>query len=118
VRAEMAKGNKFRPLPPNFPAFVGITDSKLAEWVQERLTPHPISTYEDPPPSSSAESASIPRTFIHCTGGPTAPFFEVFASKARSLGWNVHDLAAGHAAMLTNPRGLADILLELAKRAR
>jgi hypothetical protein len=27
-----------------------ITDSKMSEWVQERLTAHPYSTYEDPPP--------------------------------------------------------------------
>jgi hypothetical protein len=30
---------------------LGITDSKMSEWVQERLTAHPYSTYEDPPPS-------------------------------------------------------------------
>jgi hypothetical protein len=29
---------------------LGISDPKMSEWVQERLTPHPYSTYEDPPP--------------------------------------------------------------------
>ena len=115
VRAAVMKGDRFRPLPPNFPAFLGITDPRLASWLQERLTPHPLSTYEDPPPSGSAESASIPRTYIHCTQGPTSRFFEVFASRARELGWKVHDLAAGHAAMLTHPGELAGILLEVAK---
>lgn len=97
VRREIAKGNMFRPLPPNFPAFLGITDPKMAEWVQERFTPHPISTYKDLPPSGNSESASIPRSFIHCMEGPTASVFEVFASRARGLGWKVHELAAGHA---------------------
>lgn len=59
VKAEIAKGNRFRPLPSNFPAFLGISDPNLAEWVQARLTPHPISTYEDPPPSGGLESASF-----------------------------------------------------------
>ena len=113
VRAEIAKGNRFRPLPPNFPAFLGIADPKLAEWLEQRLTPHPLSTYEDPPPQG-AESLSVPRTFIHCTGGPTAPLFEVFASRARGLGWKVVELPAGHAAMVTNPRQLTEILLGIA----
>jgi pimeloyl-ACP methyl ester carboxylesterase len=116
MRAEIAKGNKFRPLPPNFPAFLGITDPKMAEWTQQRFTPHPMSTYEDPPPIGSPESASIPRTYIHCTEGPTAPWFEVFASRARRLGWRVHELAAGHAANVTHPKELTDILLGIASK--
>ncbi len=113
VRAEIAKGNRFRPLPPL--AFFGITDTKLGEWLQERLTPHPISTYEDPPPTASSEGASIPRTFIHCTGGPR-PLFDVFASRARGLGWSVIELAAGHLANVTHPKELADILLGIANK--
>ncbi len=115
VKSALAKGDRYRPLPPNFPAFLGITDSQIADWMQARMTPHPISTYEDPPPPFNSESASIPRTFIHCTQGPTAPVFARFASRARDLGWQVHELAAGHAAMVTHPGDLANILLEVAK---
>ncbi len=121
VRTEIAKGNWFRPLPPNFTALVGITDPRMAEWVQERLTPHPISTYEDPPPSGSAESALTPRAFIHCTDRATAPFLEVFISRARSLGWKMHDLSAGHAAMLTHPESWQIFCLDwltISSRAR
>ena len=113
VRTEI-EGQQVSSATPNFTALVGITDPRMAEWVQERLTPHLISTYEDLPPSGSAESALIPRAFIHCTDGATAPFLEIFASRARSLGWKVHDFSAGHAAMLTHSRELADILLGLA----
>ena len=114
AREEIAKGGLFRPLPPNFAALMGITDPKLAEWVQERLTPHPLSTYEDPPPSGSSESASIPRTYIHCTVGPFASVTETFAARAKKLGWDVHELEAGHDAMLTHPKDLANILLGIA----
>jgi pimeloyl-ACP methyl ester carboxylesterase len=44
-------------------SMLGITDPKISQWVQERLTPHPYSTYEDPPPSGTLQSASIPRTY-------------------------------------------------------
>jgi pimeloyl-ACP methyl ester carboxylesterase len=57
-RADLASGIKFRP--PLSSSMLGIIDSKMSEWVQERLTPHSCSTYEDPPPSGSLESASIP----------------------------------------------------------
>lgn len=115
VKAEIAKGNKFRPLPPNFPAFLGISEPNLAQWVQARLTPHPISTYEDPPPPESAESKLIPKSFISCTEGPFGtPLFATFASRARNLGWKVYELKAGHAAMLTHPKESADILLKIA----
>ncbi len=117
VQAEIAKGNKFRPLPPDgsaegFARFLGITDPDLAEWAQKRFTPHPVSTYEDPPPAGSQESALIPRTFIHCTVGPFAPWFGVFAERAHKLGWEMRGLASGHDAMLTHPKELADILLQ------
>jgi len=121
VRAEIVKGNRFRPLPPDgtpegFAKFLGITDPELADWAQRRFTPHPISTYEDSPPSGSPESASIPRIFIHCTSGPFAPWFGVFADRARKLGWEMDDLAAGHDAMLTHPKELAEILLRMATK--
>jgi hypothetical protein len=121
VQAEIAKGSRFRPLPPDgtpegFARFLGITDPELADWAQRRFTPHPISTYEDPPPSGSPQSASIPRTFIHCTTGPFAEWFGTFADRARKLGWEMRDLNAGHDAMLTHPKDLAAILLAIVRK--
>jgi pimeloyl-ACP methyl ester carboxylesterase len=64
-RTDIASGTLFHP--PLASSMLGITDPKVSEWVQERLTPHPYSTYEDPPPYGTPESASIPRTYIHLT---------------------------------------------------
>ena len=49
-RTDVASGIRFRP-PLVVSSMLGITDSKMSEWVHERLTPHPYSTYEDPPSS-------------------------------------------------------------------
>jgi hypothetical protein len=68
--ADLASGIRIHP--PLASSVLGITNPKVSKWVQERLTPHPYSTYEDPPASGTAESASIPRTYIHCTVGPLA----------------------------------------------
>ena len=112
-RADIAAGIGFRE--PLAPSFLGITDPKMAEWVRERLTPHPLSTYEDPPPSGTTEGASIPRTYIHCILGPIALWMQPFADRSRRSGWNVYTLAAGHCAQLTHPKELAEILLKAAE---
>jgi pimeloyl-ACP methyl ester carboxylesterase len=113
-RADLASGIKFRPPLPS--SVLGITDPKMSDWVQERLTPHPYSTYEDPPTSGTPESASIPRIYIHCTQGPLSSWMEPFAARARKFGWNVHAMAKGHMVMITHPKELAEILLRIANK--
>jgi pimeloyl-ACP methyl ester carboxylesterase len=98
------------------PAMFGVTDPALADWITARSTPHPVATYTEPVPSGNARSAALPRVFIHCTENPaTMPnVFGPFATKARANNWKVLELAAGHVAMLTAPRELAGLLLEIA----
>jgi hypothetical protein len=44
----------------------------------------------------------------------TPDVFGPFAAGARAKGWKVHEISAGHLAMLTAPRELAALLLEVA----
>ncbi len=113
-RADLASGTRFRQ--PLASSMLGITDPKMSKWVQERLTPHPYSTYEDPPASGTPESASITRTYIHCTLGPFSSWMEPFAARARELEWNVHTMTTGHDTMITHPNKLAEILLRIANK--
>jgi pimeloyl-ACP methyl ester carboxylesterase len=111
--ADIASGIKFRS--PLESSMLGITDPRMSKWVQERLTSHPYSTYEDPPPPGTPQSASIPRTYIHSTLGPISSWMEPFAARARKVGWRVHRMAAGHDVMITHPDKLAKILIQIAK---
>jgi pimeloyl-ACP methyl ester carboxylesterase len=111
---DVDSGIRFRP--PLQASMLGITDPKMSEWVQERLTSHPYSTYEDAPAAGTPESASIPRTYIHCTLGPLSSWMEPFAARARKLGWNVHTMAVGHEVMITHPNKLAEILLRITNK--
>jgi pimeloyl-ACP methyl ester carboxylesterase len=113
-RTDLASGIRFRP--PLASSMLGITDPKMSKWVQERLTPHPYSTYEDPPASGSLQSASIPRTYIHCTFGPLSSWMEPFAARARKLKWNVHTMAAGHDVKITHQNELVEILLRITNK--
>jgi pimeloyl-ACP methyl ester carboxylesterase len=114
--ADIASGTKSRqPIPSSM---LGITDPKMSQWVQERLTPHPYSTYEDPPPvpDDPAKTASIPSTYVHCTIGPFSSWMQPFTERARKLKWDVHTMEAGHDVMITHPNELAEILLQIADR--
>jgi pimeloyl-ACP methyl ester carboxylesterase len=116
-RADLASGIKFRP--PLASSMLGISGPKLSKWVEERLTPHPYSTYEDPPiPTSSSNpySTSIPCTYIHCTLGALSSWMEPFAARARKLGWNVHTIAEVHDVMITHTTKVAEILLQIVNK--
>jgi pimeloyl-ACP methyl ester carboxylesterase len=89
--------------------YLGITDPELGRWVSERLTNQPLATYEEHLPPESKSSAALPRVYIHCTQK-----FTTYMEKAKSRGWNVRSLAAGHDSMLTAPQPLATMLMELA----
>ncbi len=116
--AEQAEADGVSRPPP--PAMFGVTDPELQTWIEERMTPHPVATYTEPVMAGSAASRSLQHVFIACTGNPptTPDVFGPFAAKARTLGWEVHDLAAGHLAMLTAPDELADLLVHIASRDR
>jgi pimeloyl-ACP methyl ester carboxylesterase len=112
--SDIASGIKFRS--PLESSILGITDPEMSKWVQERSTSHPYSTYEDAPPSGTPQSASIPRTYIHCTQGPISSWMEPFAARARKFGWDVHSMDVGHDVMITHPDELAKMLIQIAKR--
>ena len=112
AEADEAAGGGVRTPPPS--AVMGVTDPALAAFMQARVTPHPLATYRQPPPAGNAASAALKRVFIHCMAGQTTPVFAPFAAKARQRGWPVYEMASGHMPMLTMPRELAGLLLDVA----
>lgn len=96
-------------IPPRSLTTLGVTDEADVRWLTERLTPHPWATYLEPV-RVGANAASVPGRYIDCTDwlGVFAPY----ADKARSLGWDVRELATGHEAMVTAPERLAELLMD------
>jgi pimeloyl-ACP methyl ester carboxylesterase len=105
-------------IQPPQPAIFGVTDPTLEQMVVARMTLQPLDTYIEPVPAGNSRSVVIPRIFIHCTGKPdsTPDLFAALASKAKARGWQVYELAAGHLAMLTAPRLVADSVLQALER--
>lgn len=102
-------GWRVPPLGP--PSAFGVTDERDIAWVQARLGDQPLQTLTQPVKISAERSASLSRAFIQCT---QTPWFVESANRAKRNGFAYRDfLTAGHDAMITQPAGLAKLLLEL-----
>lgn len=116
AREALAGDSPYRdPLPARA---LGIEDAALASWVEARMTPHPLATYDEALPADTAESTALPRLYIRCTGGPISHLFEPVEAQVRSWGWPVENIASGHDAMLTAAPELTDLLINHANSVR
>jgi pimeloyl-ACP methyl ester carboxylesterase len=103
-------------LPPLPLAAVGVRDADDGAWMDARRHPHPLHTLNEPIVSDGA-SSGVSRSYIVHTDkevmislfgvNPLAPFVE----RARSEGWRMQEIRAGHDAMLTHPQLVAEALI-------
>ncbi|HET8905624.1 MAG TPA: alpha/beta hydrolase, partial [Ktedonobacterales bacterium] len=101
----------------------GVTREPDRSWVLSRVTPQPLKTLEQPLHLKNPEIVSTkPRTHIECTSGGF--FFARMRPLMRHLlapralppteaGWRLRQLPTAHDAMITMPRELAELLLEV-----
>jgi pimeloyl-ACP methyl ester carboxylesterase len=96
----------------------GITTEPDRSWVRSKVTPQSLKTFEQPLHLKNPGIVSAkPRTHINCTGGGyfRSLMRRILARRAlppTEAGWRLRQLPTGHCAMITMPRGLADLLLE------
>jgi pimeloyl-ACP methyl ester carboxylesterase len=100
--------------PPVLEWTFGVSGADL-EWMQSKLTPHPLKTWTTVVNLSNPAAQSLPRTFILCTDGYSEDEIEQEKTKFTQAGYSYRSLPTGHDAMITMPNALANILLELAK---
>lgn len=99
------------PAPPG-KAF-GIVDPALAKLVEERLTPHPVGTYQSPLNIRGPVGNGRPATYIACTDPVYAPLQssrDWVKTKGAANGITMVTLATGHDAMVTAPAALVDLI--------
>ena len=99
-------------LPPQRDAHpYGITDPADVAWVGRKFTAQPLKTMQQPIRCANPAAAALPRTYVNCTA---TRYFAHFAERARAApGWGYRELDAVHDAMVTAPRALADLLIEI-----
>jgi len=95
-------------LPPIAPEFAGV-DKEDYELLRKGLTTTPLRCWTEPIHLTGAGDA-VRRTYVWCTRSG----FAGVADRLRSDGWDVRAIETKHMVMLTRPRELADVLLEVA----
>lgn len=105
--AEDSSGGLTLPPPPA--ETMGVTDKADARWLEAKMTPHPMRTYETPLPIEGTPGAGLPAEYVVCAA-PVYPPLEASRRRARSYGWTMREIATGHDAMVTAPVALADLL--------
>lgn len=96
-------------LPPVPAALLGVDDPGDARWLEERLRPHPLRTFVEPTRLTGAVDR-IPGTAVH---GRAAAL--PFADLGRALGYRTVPIDGPHDVMITDPRTLTAVLLEVRK---
>ena len=90
----------------------GVTDEADLEWARPRIGDQPLKTFTQPVSDPEGAAQRLPRTYIWAA---QFPGFAEFAARTRSdPTWRYREVATGHDAMITAPRPLADLLLEVA----
>lgn len=91
----------------------GVTEPADVAWMTERLTPHPWKCFEQKLELRNEEDLwQIPQYHVVCTS--TLAFRDqALMDKARSEG-HLWDVDTGHDLMITEPRAVAEALLEIA----
>jgi pimeloyl-ACP methyl ester carboxylesterase len=97
----------------------GVTTEPDRSWVLSKVTPQPLKTFVQPLHLKNPNIVSTkPRTHIVCTSGGIFQSIMQHILGRRALppkgaGWRLRQLPTGHDAMITSPRELARLLLEV-----
>jgi pimeloyl-ACP methyl ester carboxylesterase len=83
----------------------------LRAWVEQRLTPHPLRSFEESVQLRSQRATALPRAFIRTT---RSALYDRLLGRARDAGWHCRELTGGHYALLTEPQAIAAALADLA----
>ena len=101
------------PLPFPLEAYGFMSPEDLA-WMNPRMSDQPWAAIREPVTLRNPAAAAIPRTFVECTRLATGLLAQS-AERARKAGWRYHELDLPHAAPVTGPAAVADLLETIAK---
>ncbi len=104
-------------IPPPPPGAFGVTDAQDAQWLQEKCTPHPVSTYESTLILQHPVGNDLPASYI-AVKPDYAPLASVRQWVRAHTSWDYHEIEAGHDAMVTSPQAVSELLVQLADQAQ
>jgi pimeloyl-ACP methyl ester carboxylesterase len=105
-------------MPPPPPSAFGVTETKDAGWLQRRLTPHPLNSYQEPIVLNHPLGNGVKKTYIACTDPAYTPLVPTHEWVRRQSAWQYLELSSGHDAMVMHPEALAEVLVGCASQNR
>lgn len=91
--------------------------SDQVEFTDSRFTSHPLKTFIHPMQIKNPFARNLPKTYIFCTQkdemGLRAQGIVRSAARARTAGWDYHELPTGHHPMWSMPLELTNMLLSV-----
>jgi pimeloyl-ACP methyl ester carboxylesterase len=99
------------PVPPA--SFFTVANDAQEQWLERRLTPHPVEAFFGKLHLENPLGNGLPVTYIICTDpyfSPTEPSRELAATQPD---WRFLEIATGHDAMISAPRELAALFASL-----
>jgi pimeloyl-ACP methyl ester carboxylesterase len=118
LRALTSDGEWMAPVPLDALGLAAEPEP-LRKRIARGMTEHPLSSWTDRLAFRNG-GPRCPRTYILCTEPQMVntsfpAHYEAARTGANGPGWTTRTLATGHEAMLTQPRAVADLLIEAAQ---
>jgi pimeloyl-ACP methyl ester carboxylesterase len=99
---------------PPIPAATFRVNAKDAEWVDSKMTPHPVKCFTETLRVSGAYLTIPQKVYIRAREFPSASFDQVFERCRAARAWRAIEMKCGHDVMIDQPTELAAILERLA----
>lgn len=97
------------------PQALGLSTAEDIAFIESRLTPQPLGAYESSLQLENPIGNGLPCTYVHCNN----PVFKAVqgstAWASEQANWQREELATGHAAMVTAPDLVCELLCRLAR---
>ena len=108
------RGDGWRLPPPTDMSRLGIFDPLVAARVSARFTDHPWRTFTEPVQLRSSQPSGARQYYLFATDREPQPLLPFIERYRRARNWTVLGLEGGHEPMITNPRGLSELLIQAA----
>lgn len=89
------------------------TSPEDVQWIQKYRIPQSLRSFDMPARLANGDT-KLPRSYIYALRHPPADTFGQFAARAKSEGWDYHEIDASHSPQITAPELLAGLLMQIA----
>lgn len=99
---------------PPLPVTMWLDDPAQQEWVEPKVTPHPLKCFTEPL-ELSGKHLNVPRkVYVLATANRPSAFHRFHDRLKDDAAWECHEIDGPHDLMISHAEAVADLLLDLA----